>query len=307
MVRIAGGRVQVSAPGWLLNAGATYAVTLYMEALAAELNRDPCVYGFDPGNIYTVFVQTWDRALTGVRSLAFGRNVQGQGAVGLMPDVYYINHRGYAQLRWEAQQYAPVWADRRAMIAWRGSVTGGGNFQSPSDIPRVKMALACRDLSAADVRLSGAHPTMASVYSPGEINAFLAAEQLMGEMWHMADFSKYRYSIDIDGHANAWSFLEKMILGCCVLKVASPYEQWFYDRVRPWEHYVPIKADLSDIEEKIEWCLANEARCEWIARNGQALAATQCYETEIRSNCEQLMRFASTDIGESNAKELVRR
>lgn len=292
MVRIAGTKAQVSAPGWLLNAGATYATASYMDAVAAELNRDPDAYGFDPGNVYTVFIQTWDRALTGVRSLAFGRDVMGQGAVGLMPDVYYIHHGGYAQLRWEAQQPALAWADRRPMVAWRGSVTGGGSFLSPTDIPRVKLAMICRDLSEANVRLSGAHPTMGGIYSPDEINTFLATQELVGEFWHMVHFGTYRYTIDIDGHANAWSFLEKMILGCCVLKVASPYEQWFYDRVRPWEHYVPVKADLSDLAEKINWCLSNDAESAWIAGNGRQLAAALSFERQLPQSCHATMAAA---------------
>lgn len=290
LVRIAGARVKVSAPGWLLNAGATYAVTSYMEAVAAELNRDPDAYGFDPGNTYTMFVQTWDRALTGVRSLAFGRDVVGQGAVGLIPDVYYINHHGYAQLRWEAQQHAPAWADRKSLVGWRGSVTGSGQYGSPTDIPRVRMAMICRELAAADVKLSGAHPTMSSVYSPDEINAFLAQQELVGEFWHMAHFSTYRYSIDIDGHANAWSFLEKMILGCCVLKVASPYEQWFYDQVRPWEHYVPVREDLSDLAERIDWCRAHDEEARWIAENGRTLATSLSIERQLPETCKVVLK-----------------
>jgi len=29
--------------------------------------------------------------------------------------------------------------------------------------------------------------------------------------------------------------------------------QWFYDELVPWEHYVPVAHDLSDLFEKIDW------------------------------------------------------
>ena len=36
----------------------------------------------------------------------------------------------------------------------------------------------------------------------------------------------------------------------------------------PWEHYVPVKMDLSDFEEKIEWIRKNEQDAEEIAQRG---------------------------------------
>lgn len=109
----------------------------------------------------------------------------------------------------------------------------------------------------------------------------------------MGNFGTYRYAIDIDGHANAWGFLEKLILGCCVLKVASPYEQWFYGELQPWVHYVPIEADLSDLADKIDWCLANEQACEWIAGNGRTLAASRSYEREVVRSCGPVLSAAA--------------
>ena len=38
-----------------------------------------------------------------------------------------------------------------------------------------------------------------------------------------------------------------------VLKQESSYYEHFYNELRPWEHYIPIRADLGDLLEKIQW------------------------------------------------------
>lgn len=38
-----------------------------------------------------------------------------------------------------------------------------------------------------------------------------------------------------------------------VLKQDSIYYEHFYNELRPWEHYIPISADLGDLLDKIQW------------------------------------------------------
>ena len=39
----------------------------------------------------------------------------------------------------------------------------------------------------------------------------------------------------------------------------------------PWEHYVPVKKDMSDLIEKIKWCQENDDKAKEIAYAGRAL------------------------------------
>ena len=281
-------------PDWLLNSAATYSALDYVEKAAAEMTARPERYGFDPASTYSIFVQTWDAALSPTRSVAFGRTMVGQEEVGLIPDIYYIHSHGYRDWRREATK-SPPWAERKPIVAWRGSVTGRGPYEGPAEIPRVQLALAARDLPSADVALFDVHDTMAGVFSPEEIQRFLEQERLLGERWSLERYGEHRYVLDIDGHANAWGLMEKLIFGCCVLKVASQYEQWYYNRLRPWSHYVPVRADLTDLSEKIEWCLANPDYCAWIANNGALVAAAMSFEEQLPRSCETLLAVAHVD------------
>ena len=291
MIRIEGQRVDASVPGWLLNATATYAAIDQAKRAAYELAANSETYGFDPDATYTIFYQIWDRALKGMSSVAFGRNVTGHSAVGLLPDPYYMASHGYRELRRSAAALHD-WTSRSDVVAWRGSVTGDNMIAAPQDLPRIRLALACRDMPNTDVGLIGVHSTMNNGRPPGLLDDFVNAHALRRDRWNMEDFGRYRFAIDIDGHANAWGFLEKLIVGCCVLKVESPFEQWFYNRIKPWRHYVPIRSDLSNLHEIMEWCFANEAQCRWIADNGARVAASLTMARELPRTCRTLLAVA---------------
>ena len=105
------------------------------------------------------------------------------------------------------------------------------------------------------------------------------------------DWGGMKYAVDIDGFTNAWNnFMQRLKLGCCVLKVGSPmgYYQWYYHKLTPWEHYVPIRADLSDLATQIDWVKTNPDKAREIAANGQAVARALTFESETRVAAEAI-------------------
>ena len=59
-----------------------------------------------------------------------------------------------------------------------------------------------------------------------------------------------------------------------MLSVESLYNDytWTHNNLKPWKHYVPIKSDLSDLEEKILWCKSNDDECKKIVKRAQEFA-----------------------------------
>lgn len=43
-----------------------------------------------------------------------------------------------------------------------------------------------------------------------------------------------------------------------VLKQDSGYYEHFYNELRPWEHYIPVRADLGDLLDKIRWARSHD-------------------------------------------------
>jgi hypothetical protein len=104
-------------------------------------------------------------------------------------------------------------------------------------------------------------------------------------------WGRYKFAPDVGGRINAWSNLfVRRLLGCCVLKVRSQrgFRQWYYNNLVPWRHYVPVRDDMADLVEKIEWCRSHDGECAEIARAGSAFAHAMSVDGEIAEAASRL-------------------
>jgi len=81
--------------------------------------------------------------------------------------------------------------------------------------------------------------------------------------------STYKYLIHVDGHVSAFRLSYEMKMGCVLLLAESQYRMWFKPLLKPYEHYVPVKSDLSDLVKQIDWCRKNDSKCKVIASNAR--------------------------------------
>ena len=234
-------------------------------------------------------IQYGDLANEEVGSVAYGRKRGASPAVRLIPDTYFFRSQGYRTI-WDAlsQGNLPRWEDRQPMVFWRGAATtnftasDGSPVKTIEQVPRIAMCLALRDAPRTDAAIIG--PWLLDRrfgLDRSDVITRLKQHHIFRPGLPMIKHADYRFLIDIDGVANAWSFFEKLLLGSCVLKVISPFEQWFYGDVTAWQHYVPIRQDLSDLAEKLEWSLQHEEDARSIAERGQWFAANHTYEAGL--------------------------
>jgi hypothetical protein len=78
-----------------------------------------------------------------------------------------------------------------------------------------------------------------------------------------------KYSILIDIEGTGYSGRLKFLLWSHrpVLLVDRPHTEYFFEHLKEWEHYIPVKQDLSDLGEKTLWCLNNYNEALKIAEN----------------------------------------
>jgi hypothetical protein len=84
----------------------------------------------------------------------------------------------------------------------------------------------------------------------------------------MPDLVK-RYSMLIDIEGFGYSGRLKYLLWSHrpVLLVDRPHKEFFFEFLKEWEHYIPVKRDLSDLLEKTKWCLDHYEESRAIAEN----------------------------------------
>jgi hypothetical protein len=174
-------------------------------------------------------------------------------------------------------------------------------MESFVDLPRFRLCAAGAKGRTLHRLLDAKITSIVQVSSDDEakrIRNFLNNEGLLSAPIPQIDFLKYRFQIDIDGNSNSWGFLLKLLMGSCVLKVMSEWRQWYYGDLIAWKHFVPVQNDLSDLEERVMWCIENDDEAREIAEAGMKYANGIVFGTEMPKAAAAVLRasHASMDL-----------
>ncbi len=279
-------------------------ITLVVEYAAERrftwsMRRMVCAYAYwlslCPPEVRQITVNASDGDVAS--NAQFAASVRFPQHVGL-PDPHYFQNHGFAT-ELEIGKSAPRWEDRSDDIVWRGGMNGCGwvsfspqDVDNPAVLQRLRMVMRLKD-TGADVLFVEMHRSARAFSS-------LAFRQgLLGEPIPARSWLGRKFAIDIDGYTNTWSnLLIRMLYGCCVLKVESQfgYRQWYYDELKPFEHYVPVAADMADLDEKIEWVLSHSVEAKAIAERGQTLARTLTFASQARRAADIIEEHWGRDI-----------
>ena len=182
--------------------------------------------------------------------------------------------------------YTTNWDDKKiAKAVFRGGPTGCGY----TDETNMRILLAKMKSRHLDAKLTvkdgnESVDTKAIKFDPkyglGSMNTHIGAS---GNFLNMADQSRYKYIIHVDGNVNAYRLLATMLTGSLILRVTSQYTSWVDHMMQHMVHYVPVKADLSDLLDVIRWCERNDDKCKEIAQNGMNFARSILNKTYIQS------------------------
>lgn len=164
--------------------------------------------------------------------------------------------------------------DKKPVAVFRGSITGNDRTITNTRVQAKIMSL--RYPSYLDIDLtntfsyymyeSGVGAVLTEIDDPRIISQY--PKDL--DMYNQAD--RYKYILHIDGFTAAWRMSMEMFSMSVILKVDSEWKEHFYDLLTPWIHYIPIKSDLSDLINIIDWCRNNDKECEKIAINAFTFA-----------------------------------
>ncbi len=221
-------------------------------------------------------------------SIGFGKKLN-YNKLCLVPDLYFFNTTGYA----EVLKSEPLgWSSRKDRIVWRGSSTGGIlNVSNFTELPRYKL---CKLGSAFGEKADfGLINIVQAVDDPThrQIVERVQNDGLLKSFIPIRDFQENKYIVHIAGNAAAWGLIEKLRLACCTLVIESQWLQWFDEHLRPWEHYVPVKSDLSDFASKVDWCFENDREAEQIGRRGRDFALRYDYASQMQAANERIYPY----------------
>ncbi|XP_076447396.1 protein O-glucosyltransferase 1-like [Babylonia areolata] len=85
----------------------------------------------------------------------------------------------------------------------------------------------------------------------------------------LEDHCKYKYLFNFRGVAASFRFKHLFLCSSLVFHVGEEWLEFFYPAMKPWVHYIPVKQDLSDARELLEFAIVNDKVAKEIAERGR--------------------------------------
>lgn len=175
------------------------------------------------------------------------------------------------------------WQEKQSLAFFRGSRTSS---------ERDSLVL----LSRAEPQLADAQYTKNQAWKSAAdtLGAEPAAEV------RLEDHCAFKYLFNFRGVAASFRFKHLFLCGSLVFHVGDEWLEFFYPALRPWVHYVPVRADPSaeELRSLIEFFRANDDLARAIAQRGFEhvwqhldLATVECYWRRLLRRYAKLQRF----------------
>lgn len=88
----------------------------------------------------------------------------------------------------------------------------------------------------------------------------------------LKDHTQYKYLIDVQGVGYSGRVKVLMFSGRPLFIANRKWKEYWYKDLLPFEHYIPVKEDLSDLTEMLDWAEQHPEECMHIAKNAQEYA-----------------------------------
>ncbi|KAJ6535750.1 glycosyl transferase family 90-domain-containing protein, partial [Mycena capillaripes] len=182
---------------------------------------------------------------------------------------FYYSHSG-----WSPRYGYPnnvSWVDKTEKLYWRGMTSGGWVYgDNYYAFPRFRLIdIGRKNKKLMDVRLSGFHDGLCGENC--NENKIKAEYDIATVSSPREEVYKFKYLFDVDGNSFSGRYLGLLRSGSLVFK-STVFGEYFNDWLRPFEHYIPVLPDLSDLIEKLEWAIAHDEEAHAIQHAGQVFA-----------------------------------
>ena len=180
-----------------------------------------------------------------------------------------------------------IWQDKLSKAVFRGSATGCEMGENNVRIKATKLSKEYPEFLDAGIISFNRKlkKNLGKALQTIDINDRLEKASFMT----LSEKAKHKYILNLDGHVAAFRLGHEFSLGSVILMPKSKYYLWFTYLLKPFEHYVPVKEDLSDLIDQIKWCISNDDKCKIIAENGLKFFNTYLNKNGIFDYVQQLL------------------
>jgi hypothetical protein len=181
-------------------------------------------------------------------------------------------------------QHIP-WCEKKNQAVFRGSSTGGLTDNIRLKLCSMKHFLLDVGITKLNNRLLAENNKIDFLNYQGPIVPKLTFQQQL----------HYKMIIHVEGHVSAFRLGLEMASKSCLLIVDGPWYTWF--KPQPFVHYLPIKRDLSNLIEVINWCLENDEKAKQIAENAYTFYESHLTKCKMLDFLENTFQNLSKHVG----------
>ncbi|KAF7309376.1 CAP10 domain-containing protein [Mycena indigotica] len=191
----------------------------------------------------------------------------------VMPGEFYYRESWWAG-KFEHPNNIP-WEDKKDVLYWRGKSNGGHiRHSNHKSFPRFRLIDLARQPEVKakgllDVRITEWHEWHCTDNCDAE--SIKSEYNITGHKEPREDAYKFKYLLDIDGNSFSGRYLGLLRSGGLVFK-STAFAEFFTPWLIPYEHFIPVRVDLSDLVEKVEWARNNDAEARRIQEAGRIFA-----------------------------------
>lgn len=164
-----------------------------------------------------------------------------------------------------------TWAERKNQAFWRGAFTDSLRWKMselsiayPNQLDAGLIATTSTELQNIEAFWKTTEP------GQGDADLYIKPSATYEE--HM----QFKYLPVINGVMCTYpGYQWRLLSQSLTMKQESNQIQWFYNALQPYVHYVPIKEDLSDLIEKINWAQSHDSECNQMAQNARTFVLSQ--------------------------------
>ncbi|XP_031559998.1 protein O-glucosyltransferase 1-like [Actinia tenebrosa] len=106
----------------------------------------------------------------------------------------------------------------------------------------------------------------------------------------LEDHCQHKYLFNFRGVAASFRYKHLFLCKSLVFHVGDEWLEFFYKALKPWVHYIPVKTDLSDARDLLEFAIANDNVAQQIAERGYTFIKEHLRMPDIRCYWKRLLK-----------------
>lgn len=159
-----------------------------------------------------------------------------------------------------------LWKQKKELLFWRGASSKTLRFKL------CEMSLKHENLIDAGFSEMVDERKIKELKSWNRFDDYLSFQRPFATLQKQLS---YKYLPVLDGVMCTYpGYQWRLLSNSIVFKQKSDEVQWFYLALKPYEHYIPIKEDMSDLIDKINWAKSNDEKCKDITKKATEFVLT---------------------------------